>query len=297
MAHSRVDFPSLKTLAAKETAKHIVLDRKEINIWKETDGGHEVIHQASLRLEDIKNGKPVIGSLLKRETDNKLFRIITSRMITETYIDDGYTMRTFSQKKERDMLLFGIEPIEPDVNDNNSTTTTTTVSKIFSYFNKPKDIEEIKWNIRKGKAEGFIWYLGGINLRYLDLKDITLKRMDFEGANFEGADLRRANISFCNFKNANFKWVDLRGARKTNPYMVNTNLTWSDFEGADVTGTLYNKYTKFQDRHIRFTKVTNLNKQDMVFTDSEEERDLDATIASKQNVFKTDYTQKLKIKW
>ena len=48
--NSRVD--SLKTLAAKKIAEHV--DRNELDSWNYVAGGHEVIHQASLSLEDIK---------------------------------------------------------------------------------------------------------------------------------------------------------------------------------------------------------------------------------------------------
>lgn len=293
---NRDNVESLEKLAAQQIAEHV--DRHNLHSWEGTPGGHEVIHQASLRLEDIRNGEPNVGSWLKRKEDNQLFRIITRRMITEEYEEHSWANRC-SWTSTRQVPLFDIESIEPITNPNNPEES----AKL--------RINNVKWDV------GFVWYLGGINLRDVDLKSIQFRDMDFEGANFEradlrgemiercnfeganfqGADLRGANLYKCIFKNANFKFVDLRfkhNERQAPGY--ETTLRECDFEGADVTGTLYSAHTNFGWKKTAM-KDQKLNKDVMVLTTSHEERNLDATLKSQQNVYKTRYTQKLKIKW
>lgn len=227
------------------------------------------------------DGEPSVGSLLKRKEDNILFRIIARRMITEEYQEDSHANRC-SWMSTRQVSVFDIESIKPVTDPNNPEE--THILRIIG----------VKWNV------GFVWYLGGINLRYANLKHIQIADIDFEGANFEGADLRGAKITRCNFKNANFKWVDLRTpscepVRGGMPCGKRTDLCNCDFEGADVTGTIYNEDTWFGRYENSVMPVINLNKQDMVLTTSHEERNFELTLEYKKNLFYN--TKQFKIKF
>lgn len=206
-------------------------------------------------VDDLKKDVGV-GSFLIRKEDNKIFRIVGTRDIKETYTQYHHVgMNNWSSEETRIIIGFDLKSIDSD-----------------------NVINGVKWD----KKDGFWRWkrcFHGINLRGADLKNIRLYKMDFERANFEGADLRGASIEHCSFKNTNFNLVDLR----------TTKVSGCDFQGANVKETIYD-----QDTTIRLDKkywnndaVINLNLEDMVKTTSREERNLDATLESGKNVFYT----------
>ena len=206
--------PSLKTLAAKTVAEDI--DLKDLKDWEKMGvAGKQVLHQASLRLSNIKNQGPDIGSVVRLKGHNIVCRVTDKKVISEEYEEHSYVNRA-SWTSTRYVPIFTLKSID-----------------------SPDKFEGIR-------RKHFVWILNGINLRGANLQKVEFKDIDFEGANFEGADLRGADIRDCNFKGANLRGADLRTYRPwCNIYMKKTRLLNNQFALADLRGAKYDSLKFF----------------------------------------------------
>lgn len=127
------------------------------------------------------------------------------------------------------------------------------------------------------KVEGLPHFFRGGNLFEAELHKSILRNMDIRKANFQGAELndadlrgsnlRRSNLFSCWLKNAKLIGTDLRSANIANAYLKNSDLTGSDargtersetnFKGSDLTESLLNDistnlYTNFTNAKLDY---------------------------------------------
>ncbi|MGL1890261.1 MAG: pentapeptide repeat-containing protein [Spirochaetaceae bacterium] len=124
-------------------------------------------------------------------------------------------------------------------------------------------------NFVKTSGKYFVANLNGINLSFLDLKEINLSGSKLIGANLEGCDLTRANLSRTKMMEANLTGTNLTKAIITNSYLKDSNLegciaTGASFKDTDLTSVNLDG-ANLEDANIVGTvfKLTSLKKTNM----------------------------------
>ena len=289
--------PSLQDQAAKVVVQHHA--EEDFKHWGLPPSLRKSFIMKNIKkhhIEDLKK-EPSVGALLKRQYDGKIFKITNKYMVK-------------IQNIEREFPRFDLKDID----------SLQEIKKVvwndgFKWYLPNIDMKYVNLHriwLRDMDFEGANFEgadLSGASIRECNFENANFEGADFgivfgtdirecnfENANFKGADLRMARLTKCNFKNANFKWVDLRGktftTRNSPLYtkLVDTVVNDCNFEGAAVTGTLYNKDTKFiigYDDYLTDTvfKIMKLDKNVMVYASTNRERNLDATLGNKKNLF------------